>query len=329
MAIYTVHAGHAKQGNAFSGDSGYCNESTESRLIKDSVIKYLKSDGNSVFDCTVDKGSSQIGIISDIKSKINAHNGASANISIHLNSFDGSAKGTECCVYSTTGTTEKIAERICASISAMGFKNRGLKKRTDLAVLKGITNGGANILIEAFFCDSKSDFELYKSIGADNFGKVIAEAIVNHKIKQEELKMANVFQYTLDGSDKQKWKPELVNGKYMFKNKYNGKYLDVLGASGANLTRVQTYAKNDSAAQKFELKQIEKGYLPKEVAPFYIIPATNSGACLDIEDSSKNNNGNLIIYKQNGGKNQKFAIIDTGDGYWCIVNTNSLKALTV
>lgn len=189
MAIYTVHAGHAAQGNPYSGASGLCHESVENRKIKDFVIKYLRQAGHIVYDCTVDSGTSQSNIIMQIKEKINSHMGVTANISIHLNCYNGSAKGTECCVYSAIGNdSADIGKRICANISAAGFINRGNKSRTDLGILKGIKNGGMNVLVETFFCDNKDDYELYKSIGADAFGKLIAEAILNTKIGNEEPK---------------------------------------------------------------------------------------------------------------------------------------------
>lgn len=183
MAVYTVHAGHAKQGNAYGGASGKCHESVEDRLIKDAVIKYLKMAGHIVYDCTVDSGSSQSGIIAEIKNKINSYDNVTANISIHLNCYNGNANGTECEVYQNIGQTSEIANRICSKIASLGFLNRGVKTRTDLGVLKGIVNGGSNILIETFFCDSSADYFLYQNIGPDVMGKTITEAIINAKIE--------------------------------------------------------------------------------------------------------------------------------------------------
>lgn len=179
MAVYTVHGGHAAQRNSYCGASGYCSESIEDRKIKDAVIRYLRQAGHTVYDCTVDSGTSQSNIISQIKNKINSYSGATANISIHLNCYNGSAKGTECCVYSNSGSTGEMADRICSKISTLGFTNRGVKERTDLGVLKGITNGGINILVETFFCDSLEDYNTYNAIGkSDELGKAIAEGIL-------------------------------------------------------------------------------------------------------------------------------------------------------
>lgn len=331
MAIYTVHAGHAAQGKAYCGASGLLYESIEDRLIKDAVIKYLRNDGHTVYDCTVDSGISQSDIIQKIKAKINSYKGVSANISIHLNCYDKKAKGTECCLYSLSSDAAIIAQRICNNISVMGYTNRGLKQRTNLGVLKGITNGGANILVETLFCDNQTDCNIYRKFGgADAMGKAIAEGIVNHKISdKEEIKMANVFQYTLDGGDKQKWKIEFVSGNLMFKNKYNGEYLDVSGGVAKNGVNIQTYSKNASKAQQWNIVQNTKGYNPACIAPFNIVSAIDGKSVVDISGAGKSNNTNADLYTNNGSNAQKFYIVDTGDGYCIFLNVNSLKALSI
>ena len=75
-----------------------------------------------------------------------------------------------------------MSTRICKNMNALGFTNRGNKVRTDLGVLKGIKNGGLNILVEIFFCDDQDDFNLYSKVGADAIGKAIAEGIVGKTI---------------------------------------------------------------------------------------------------------------------------------------------------
>ena len=186
---FTVHAGHAAKGHLFTGAVGYCEESVVDRYIKDSVIKWLKVDGHLVSDCTVDKGLSQSNIISQIKKKINAEQNVMANTSIHLNAnkktkADGKTTGVEVYVYSTNSDDAVIANRVVKAISKLGFKNRGVKSRTNLGVLKGIKNGGANILVECFFCDDQDDYNLYVKLGPDVIGKAIAEGLVGHSIQQ-------------------------------------------------------------------------------------------------------------------------------------------------
>ena len=137
MSIYTVHGGHAKQGNKYSGAVGFCAESVVDRAICQSVINWLQKAGHTAYDCTVDSGISQGNIITQIKRKINSYKNVECNISIHLNAAtksasDGKVKGSEVLVYSTNTEDALIANRVCLELKCLGFTNRGVKKRTDL-----------------------------------------------------------------------------------------------------------------------------------------------------------------------------------------------------
>lgn len=210
MAIYTIHAGHAKQGNKYSGAVGYCAESVVDRQIAREVIYYLQKEGHTVYDCTVDSGISQGNIISKIKKNINAVKGATANISIHLNAVskskaDGKIKGSECLVYSSLTVDAAIGKRITDELKALGFTNRGVKVRTDLGILKGITNGGKNVLVEVFFCDDEDDYMLYNKVGAAAIGKAIAQGIVGKAIPVTTMRAAKpTLRYGSSGTEAQK-----------------------------------------------------------------------------------------------------------------------------
>ena len=328
MAIYTVHGGHAAQGNSYSGASGLCSESVEDRKIKDAVIKYLCQAGHTVYDCTVDSGSSQSNIITLIKNKINSHKGATANISIHLNCYNGSANGIECCIYSSTGNAADIGKRICDNISSVGFTNRGNKVRTNLGVLKGITNGGANVLVETFFCDSAKDYNLYKNIGSDEFGKLIAEAILNEKINNSKDKpspvsnqIGTVQLYDDNGSNAQKWKKYNNNdGSVSFENIATGLFLDLNGASDKSGSIVQVYSQNGSFAQKWKIKSNRNSKR--------IVSMINEGLSLDVDGNSSDNGTKIQVYSNNNTKAQEWNLIDTGNNTYKIINSNG-KALDV
>lgn len=187
MAIYTVHGGHAKQGNKYSGAVGFCAESVVDRAICKSVIKYLQKAGHTAYDCTVDSGISQGNIITQIKRKINSYKNVACNISIHLNAAskskaDGKVKGVEVLVYSMSSNDAYIANRVCLEMKCLGFTNRGVKSRTDLGILKGIKNGGKNILVECFFCDDQDDYNLFNKVGVDTIGKAIAMGVIGQAI---------------------------------------------------------------------------------------------------------------------------------------------------
>ena len=64
----------------------------------------------------------------------------------------------------------------------------------------------------------------------------------------------NVWQYTGNGTDAQKWVIRSAGGGYYYIiSKVNGLYLDVSGASNSNGANVQVYTGNSSSAQKWKL----------------------------------------------------------------------------
>ena len=100
--------------------------------------------------------------------------GADLFISIHCNA--GGGQGTETLVYSLNGSSNTYAKRIQESIvNNLKTKNRGIKARTDLGVLK-LTNAPA-ILVETAFIDSASDALLLKT-KTDEFAQSIFEGIL-------------------------------------------------------------------------------------------------------------------------------------------------------
>lgn len=227
MAKYTVHGGHAAHGKKYCGAVGYCSESLVDRDICKAVIKWLKKAGHDAYDCSVDSGLSQSNVISKIKNKINSYKNVTANISIHLNAAtkskaDGKVKGTEVIVYSTCSNDAFIANRVCLEMKVLGFTNRGVKARKDLGILKGITNGGANILVECFFCDDQDDYNLFNKVGVDAIGKAIAMGVIGKAIP-------DYSSYIKDGIDYSK----VFNHNY-----YAEKYADIKRVYGTNAEKL-------------------------------------------------------------------------------------------
>ena len=159
-----VHAGHNPAGKVACGAVGLINESTENRRVKDEVISQLRQLGHTVHDCTVDNGTGQADILKKIVGKCNAHT-VDLDVSIHFNAGaadeigNGKTTGVETFVYSTTSKAKSFAEKVCQAIAALGFKNRGVKYSTSLAVLKNTT--APAMLIECCFVDDKDDVQLY------------------------------------------------------------------------------------------------------------------------------------------------------------------------
>ena len=161
--IINVHAGHNPDGKVACGAVGLIRESTEARKVKDEVICQLRALGHTVYDCTVNDGLSKSDILKKIVKKCNAHK-VDLDVSIHFNSGtglkdDGKTTGTEVLVYSGYSKARDEAEDVCKEIAKLGFKNRGVKFRPDLYVLKH-TNAPA-MLVECCFVNDKDDVELY------------------------------------------------------------------------------------------------------------------------------------------------------------------------
>lgn len=159
-----VHAGHNPDGKIGCGAVSIIKESTEARLVKNEVIRQLIGLGHSVIDCTCENGVNSSDVLNKIIAKCNA-NKVDLDVSIHFNSAakdpggDGKTTGVECYVYSKTAGAYKYAEKICTEISALGFRNRGVKARHDLRVLSE-TKAPA-LLVECCFVDDADDVKLY------------------------------------------------------------------------------------------------------------------------------------------------------------------------
>ena len=171
-----VHAGHNPDGMTACGAIGLIRESTEARAVKDRVIAQLVSMGHTVRDCTCNNGTSQNDILQKIVSACNAQE-ADLDISIHFNAgaqseADGHTTGTEVYVYSTSSTAATYAQQVIDSIAALGFRNRGVKERTSLYVLRH-TKAPA-MLIECCFVDDPEDVALYN---ADRMAAAIVAGI--------------------------------------------------------------------------------------------------------------------------------------------------------
>lgn len=155
-----LHAGHNPAGKVGCGAVSVLNESIENRRVVEVLERLFKKVGYTVYNTTVDDGTSQMDILRKICNKSNSTD-ADLNISIHFNSGandkkgNGNTTGTECWVYDKTSETAKIASRICKEIEKLGFRNRGVKESKSLYVLKHTKKPA--ILIECCFVDDIDD----------------------------------------------------------------------------------------------------------------------------------------------------------------------------
>lgn len=172
----SVHAGHNPAGKTACGAVGLLNESTENRNVKDRVVAMLKAQGHTVYDDTVDNGISKNDVLKKIVAKVNSHD-VDLSVSIHFNAgankiLNNTTTGTEVYVYSTSSKAYSYAQKIVNAISALGFKNRGVKTSTSLYVLKNIK--APSLLIECCFVEDPDDVALYD---ADKMAQAIVKGI--------------------------------------------------------------------------------------------------------------------------------------------------------
>ena len=181
MGTYNVHAGHCPQGKGASGAVGILQESVEDRAVKNEVIRLLRAEGHTVYDCTCDENTTKQGCLNKIVAKCNQHS-VDLDISLHLNSGrndyggDGSTGGVEVWNYDTG--TQEISDRICEAIATeLGIHNRRTKYDKDLFVLANTKSKA--LLVQCCFVDDADDAKVWD---AKRCAKAIVRGILNKEI---------------------------------------------------------------------------------------------------------------------------------------------------
>jgi N-acetylmuramoyl-L-alanine amidase len=139
-----------------TGARGIRFEDDLTKEVGNLVIAKLKSLGHQVIECKPTKASTVGDSLRKRCATANINN-VELYVSIHFNSFNGKANGTE--VFAISSKGRKIALSVLEEIVKLGFFNRGVKNGSHLYVLRN-TNMTA-ILIECCFVDSRKDMDLY------------------------------------------------------------------------------------------------------------------------------------------------------------------------
>ncbi len=139
-----------------TGARGIRFEDDLTKEVDNLVIAKLKSLGHQVIECKPTKANT-VGDSLRKRCAIANINNVELYVSIHFNSFNGQANGTE--VFAVSPKGRKIALSVLEEIVKLGFFNRGVKNGSHLYVLRN-TNMTA-ILIECCFVDSRKDMDLY------------------------------------------------------------------------------------------------------------------------------------------------------------------------
>ncbi|WP_286316877.1 N-acetylmuramoyl-L-alanine amidase [Romboutsia ilealis] len=151
----------------------YCKE------LAPILQKYLNTEGHSA-DVIVCPEREFIKASEEKNYKLNKVNNKGYDLvaELHLNAYDGKAKGTEVLYYSSKG--KEYAQRVNDKLDDI-FTDRDIKKRDDLYILT--KTEPVAILIECFFCDSKEDYQRGdEAHEKDLIARKIAEGILNKDI---------------------------------------------------------------------------------------------------------------------------------------------------
>lgn len=183
-----LRGGHSKN---CTGAVGLVHEYGQMQQFYNHVSKLLTEYGHTVVDCN-SNASTQANELAEGAKKANDAN-VDLFISLHMNSYDGNAYGTECYIASTASGSYKYAKKICENFESLGFKNRGVKVKSYYE-MKNIK--APNIIFEICFCDSKKDIDIYNKYSWEQLSHMLCNAIDNNiPSNSEEKKVYIVTKY--------------------------------------------------------------------------------------------------------------------------------------
>ena len=129
-------------------------------------------------------------------------------LEIHLNAGasetngNGATTGTEVLVH-TAECGVSVEQAICRRISALGFKNRGVKRRDNLQVMNTVHRAGiSHALVETCFIDDADDMKLYKEKFYD-IARAIADGVAEGfgKTVEEDNEVVETKTMLVDGKE--------------------------------------------------------------------------------------------------------------------------------
>lgn len=269
---FNIHGGHNPDGEKACGAIGIIKESTENRNVKDELITSLKKENNTVFDCTVNNGTSVSDVINKIVAKCNA-NAVDLDCGIHFNcgvndiKGNGNTTGVEVLVYKASGEAYEAALRICKEIEKLGYKNRGVKVRTDLGYLKKTKSKA--LIVECCFVDDKDDVDIYNT---KSMAKAIAQGILNKNINEPvpppNPSPGEIFYRAVSGSFEVK---DNANNRKIDLEKvgFTGVFLDAFVKDEKNMYRVIAGSFKDKSLAEQRIRDMaSKGFSGGFIAAF-------------------------------------------------------------
>jgi len=188
-------------------------------LVKD----LLQSKGHTIIDCN-SNASTESGELNEGTNKAD-NNNVDIYITLHMNAYNGVAKGVECWTYNSDNSLAiGIGNKICKNISSLGTQNRGMKYDTGKHDLNSCRM--QSIIVESLFCDNQDDVNIFRD-KKEQIARAIANAIdsninlnnsteideMSYEGKQEVDNKITVYSHSTDPNVLYKYYYEL-NGKW-------------------------------------------------------------------------------------------------------------------
>ena len=165
-----LRGGHSKY---CIGAVGLRNEYEQMQELYKYVRDILTQYGHTVIDCN-SNANTESGELRDGTNKANLNN-VDLYLTLHMNSFNSNANGTEAWIYKSGGMAGNIAKKITTNFEKIGFHNRGVKVSTGLHDLK--YSKAPAIIFECCFCDSQKDIDIWSPTSWEDLALNICNAI--------------------------------------------------------------------------------------------------------------------------------------------------------
>lgn len=130
-------------------------------------------------------------------------------------------------------------------------------------------------------------------------------------------------------------------GQWIISSAWDSKYvIDLYGGSTNNGSAIQIFTNNNSQAQAWKLMKVKnvreeldelasKNKNTLGDGTYFISSSKNTSYVLDVSNGSKNNFGNIWLFKNNGTVAQAWTVKHDSKGYVTFINVGSNKAIDV
>jgi N-acetylmuramoyl-L-alanine amidase len=156
------------------GAEGIVTEESIINSVGSLVIAKLKALGHTVIETRPQYANS---VSDSLIKRVDLANSNNVDLYVSIHANAGGGRGTE--VFTYRGQEVVQAREVLNNITELGFINRGIKSSNLYVINK--TEARA-MLIEICFVDTKTDMELYNSIGAEKVANAIVEGLVGETV---------------------------------------------------------------------------------------------------------------------------------------------------